>query len=74
MSIDRHATRSTFDTDLDDLRSALSRMIFPALQDEVLAPPNIFLFEHLDLRDTGLYGILPMEANIRYLSAPTPIP
>ncbi len=37
-------------------------------------PPNIFLFEHLDLKDTGLYGILPMEANIRYLSAPTPTP
>ena len=37
MSIDRHTTRSSFDTDLDELRSALSRMIFPALQDEVLA-------------------------------------
>jgi hypothetical protein len=37
-------------------------------------PPRIFLFEHLDLKNTGLYGILPMEANIRYLTAPTPTP
>jgi hypothetical protein len=37
-------------------------------------PPEIFLFEHLDLKNTGLYGILPMEANIRYLTAPTPTP
>jgi hypothetical protein len=37
-------------------------------------PPKIFLFEHLDLKDTGMYGILPMEANVRYLTAPTPTP
>jgi hypothetical protein len=34
-------------------------------------PPNIFLFEHLDLKDTGQYGILPFEDNIRYFSTPT---
>ena len=37
MSIDHHTTRSGFETDLADLRAALSRMTFPALQDEVLA-------------------------------------
>lgn len=33
-------------------------------------PPNIFLFEHLDLKDTGQYGILPYEDNIRYFTKP----
>jgi hypothetical protein len=28
-------------------------------------PPKIFLFEHLDLKDTGQYGIIPYEDNIR---------
>jgi len=49
-------------------------VMFVAFSTFTFFPPNIFLFEHLDLRDTGLYGILPMEENIRYLSAPTPIP
>jgi hypothetical protein len=33
-------------------------------------PPKIFLFEHLDLLDTGQFGILPYEDNIRYFSTP----
>lgn len=33
-------------------------------------PPTIFLFEHLDLKNTGLYGILPMDQNIRYFTTP----
>ena len=33
-------------------------------------PPRIFLFEHLDLRDTGQYGILAYEDNIRYFTKP----
>lgn len=49
-------------------------VMFVAFSTFTFYPPNIFLFEHLDLKDTGLYGILPMEENIRYLSAPTPIP
>lgn len=49
-------------------------VMFAAFSTFTFYPPNIFLFEHLDLKDTGLYGILPMEENIRYLSAPTPIP
>jgi hypothetical protein len=49
-------------------------ILFVAFSTFTFFPPNIFLFEHLDLKDTGLYGILPMEENIRYLSAPTPIP
>lgn len=34
-------------------------------------PPRIFLFEHLDLKNTGQYGILPLEDNIRYFTRPT---
>ncbi len=49
-------------------------ILFVAFSTLTFFPPRIFLFEHLDLKDTGLYGILPMEANIRYLSAPTPTP
>jgi len=49
-------------------------ILFVAFSTFTFFPPRIFLFEHLDLKDTGLYGILPMEANIRYLSVPTPIP
>lgn len=49
-------------------------VMFAAFSTFTFYPPNIFLFEHLDLKDTGLYGILPMEENVRYLSAPTPVP
>ena len=47
-------------------------ILFAAFSTFTYFPPKIFLFEHLDLKDTGLYGILPMEENIRYLTAPTP--
>lgn len=33
-------------------------------------PPHMFLFEHLDLKDTGQFGILPYEDNIRYFTKP----
>ena len=33
-------------------------------------PPHIFLFEHLDLKNTGQFGILPYEDNIRFFTAP----
>lgn len=49
-------------------------VMFAAFSTFTFYPPNIFLFEHLDLKDTELYGILPMEENIRYLSAPPSLP
>ena len=49
-------------------------VMFAAFSTFTFYPPNIFLFEHLDLKDTGLYGILPLEENIRYLSAPPSLP
>jgi len=47
-------------------------ILFAAFSTFTFYPPKIFLFEHLDLKNTGLYGILPMDQNIRYLSAPPP--
>lgn len=49
-------------------------ILFAAFSVFTFFPPRMFLFEHLDLKNTGLYGILPVEANIRYLSAPMPTP
>lgn len=43
-------------------------VLFAAFSTFTYYPPNVFLFEHLDLKNTGLYGILPMEENIRYLT------
>lgn len=33
-------------------------------------PPEIFLFEHFDLKDTGLYGILDDYSGLRYFTNP----
>lgn len=33
-------------------------------------PPRIFLFENFDLKNTGQYGILDYEDNIRYFTQP----
>jgi hypothetical protein len=33
-------------------------------------PPQIFLFEHFDLKDTGQYGILDNYDNLRYFTKP----
>jgi hypothetical protein len=33
-------------------------------------PPHISLFEHMDLKDTGQYGILDSNDNLRYLTDP----
>ena len=45
-------------------------VMFAAFSTFTFFPPRIFLFEHLDLKNTGLYGILPMEDNIRYFTKP----
>lgn len=45
-------------------------ILFVAFSTFTFFPPNIFLFEHLDLKNTGLYGILPMDQNIRYFTTP----
>lgn len=45
-------------------------VMFLAFSAFTFFPPNIFLFEHFDLKDTGQYGILPYEDNIRYFTKP----
>jgi len=47
-------------------------VLFIAFSTFTFFPPRIFLFEHLDLKNTGLYGILPLNENIRYFTTPTP--
>ena len=67
-------TRAPLDKKYTQYAIGVFLVLFAAFSTFTFYPPNIFLFEHLDLKDTGLYGILPMEENIRYLSDPTPIP
>jgi hypothetical protein len=45
-------------------------ILFLAFSTFTFFPPKIFLFEHFDLKDTGQYGILPYEDNIRYFTKP----
>lgn len=45
-------------------------IMFVAFSTFTFRPPNMFLFEHLDLKDTGQYGILPYEDNPRYFTEP----
>lgn len=45
-------------------------VMFVAFSTFTFFPPRIFLFEHLDLKNTGLYGILPLDQNIRYFTTP----
>ena len=45
-------------------------VLFVAFSVFTFFPPKIFLFEHLDLKNTGQYGILPLEDNIRYFTKP----
>ena len=67
-------TRPQLDARYTQTSIVILFILFAAFSTFTFFPPEIFLFEHLDLKDTGLYGILPMEENIRYLTAPTPTP
>jgi len=44
--------------------------LFLAFSTFTFFPPRIFLFENFDLKDTGQYGILDYEDNIRYFTKP----
>jgi len=45
-------------------------MLFLAFSTFTFYPPRIFLFENFDLKNTGQYGILDYEDNIRYFTKP----
>lgn len=47
-----------------------SFLLFIAFSAFTFFPPNIFLFEHFDLKDTGLYGILDSYEGLRYFTNP----
>jgi hypothetical protein len=49
---------------------ALLLALFLAFSTFTYFPPRIFLFEHFDLENTGKYGILDYEDNIRYFTQP----
>lgn len=44
--------------------------LFLAFSTFTFYPPRIFLFENFDLKNTGQYGILDYEDNIRYFTTP----
>lgn len=44
--------------------------LFLAFSTLTYCAPQVFLFEHLDLKNTGQYGILPYEDNIRWFTTP----
>lgn len=46
-------------------------IMFLAFSTFTFYPPRIFLFENFDLKDTGQYGILDYEENIRYFTKPS---
>ena len=48
----------------------LFTLMFVAFSMFTFFPPKMFLFEHFDLKDTGQFGILPFEDNIRYFTTP----
>ena len=45
-------------------------VLFLAFSTFTFYPPKIFLFEHLELKNTGQFGILDYEDNIRYFTEP----
>lgn len=45
-------------------------VLFLAFSTFTYYPPRIFLFENFDLKNTGQYGILDYEDNIRYFTQP----
>jgi Family of unknown function (DUF6512) len=46
-------------------------LMFVAFSTFTFFPPKIFLFEHFDLKDTGLYGILDSYEGLRYFTKPS---
>lgn len=68
----RLLTRPQLEKKYIRLSQAAFVVMFVAFSIFTFFPPEIFLFEHLDLKDTGLYGILEYEENIRYFTKPPP--
>lgn len=63
-------TRKPMDKKYNSYALVAQILLFVVFSTFTFYPPRIFLFEHLDLKNTGMYGILNMEDNIRYFTTP----
>lgn len=63
-------TRPTLARSFTQIAIGVFIVLFVSFSTFTFYPPKIFLFEHLDLKNTGYYGILPLDQNIRYFTKP----
>jgi len=63
-------TRSPLDNKYSNYAIGAFLALFLAFSTLTFYAPQVFLFEHLDLKNTGQYGILPYEDNIRWFTTP----
>jgi len=63
-------TRSPLDNKYNKYAIGALFTLFLAFSTLTFYAPQVFLFEHLDLKNTGQYGILPYEDNIRWFTTP----
>ena len=63
-------TRPPLEKKLNNYAMGLFIVMFMVFSTFTFYPPRIFLFENFDLKNTGQYGILDYEDNIRYFTTP----
>lgn len=63
-------TRPPMEQKFNNYAIGLFLALFLAFSTFTFYPPRIFLFENFDLKNTGQYGILDYEDNIRYFTKP----
>lgn len=63
-------TRPPIEKKFNNYAIGVFLVLFLAFSTFTFYPPRIFLFENFDLKDTGQYGILDYEDNIRYFTKP----
>ena len=63
-------TRPPLEKKFNNYAIGVFLLMFLAFSTFTFYPPRIFLFENFDLKDTGQYGILNYEDNIRYFTKP----
>ena len=63
-------TRPPLDSKYKNYAIGVFLILFLAFSTLTFYAPQVFLFEHLDLKNTGQYGILPYDDNIRWFTTP----
>ena len=63
-------TRPPLDSKYKNYAIGVFLTLFLAFSTLTFYAPQVFLFEHLDLKNTGQYGILPYDDNIRWFTTP----